>query len=96
MYFSAKIKKVAKNPLTRRTKCVIIIKSYKEAYFIFMEMSIAQLSMDMASANLQNALSVGMLKKNLEATEQTMEAFTDMMANMPSPDGKGTLLNVLV
>ena len=61
-----------------------------------MEMSIAQLSMDMAAANLQNALSVGMLKKNMEATEQTMEAFTDMMANMPSPDGKGTLLNVLV
>ena len=27
---------------------------------------------------------------------QTMEAFTDMMANMPSPDGKGQLLNVLV
>lgn len=61
-----------------------------------MEMSIAQLSMDMASANLQNALSVGMLKKNMEATEQTMEAFTDMMANMPSPDGRGTLLNILV
>lgn len=61
-----------------------------------MEMSIAQLSMDMASANLQNALSVGMLKKNMEATEQTMEAFTEMMANMPSPDGRGTLLNVLV
>ena len=61
-----------------------------------MEMSIAQLSMDMAAANLQNALSVGMLKKNMEATEQTMEAFTDMMANMPSPDGRGTLLNVLV
>lgn len=63
---------------------------------VFMEMSIAQLSMDMASANLQNALSVGMLKKNMEATEQTMEAFTDMMANMPSPDGRGQLLNILV
>ena len=61
-----------------------------------MEMSTAQLSMDMASANLQNALSVGMLKKNMEATEQTMEAFTDMMANMPSPDGRGQLLNILV
>ena len=61
-----------------------------------MEMSIAQLSMDMASANIQNALSVGMLTKNMEATEQTMEAFTDMMANMPSPDGRGQLLNVLV
>ena len=61
-----------------------------------MEMQIAQLSMGMAAANLQNALSVGMLKKNLDATQQTMEAFTDMMANMPSPDGKGQLLNVLV
>ena len=61
-----------------------------------MEMSIGQLSMDMAAANLQNALSVGMLKKNMEATEQTMEAFTDMMANMPSADGRGQLLNVLV
>lgn len=61
-----------------------------------MEMSIAQLSMDMAAANLQNALSVGMLKKNMEATEQTMEAFTDMMANMPSADGRVQLLNVLV
>lgn len=61
-----------------------------------MEMQIAQLSMGMAAANLQNALSVGMLKKNLDATQQTMEAFTDMMENMPSPDGKGQLLNVLV
>lgn len=60
-----------------------------------MEMSIAQLSMDMAAANLQSAMSVGMLKKSMEASEQTMEAFTDMMANMPSPDGRGTLLNVL-
>lgn len=61
-----------------------------------MEMSIAQLSMDMASANVQNMLSVGMLKKNMEASEQAMESITDMMANMPSPDGKGQLLNVLV
>lgn len=61
-----------------------------------MEMQIAQLSMGIAAANVQNALSVGMLKKNLEATEQTMEMFTDMMANIPSPDGKGKLLNVLV
>ena len=60
-----------------------------------MEMSIAQLSMGMAAANLQSAVSVSMLKKSMEANEQTMEAFTDMMANMPSPDGRGTLLNVL-
>lgn len=61
-----------------------------------MEMSIAQLSMGMAATNLQSAVSVSMLKKSMEATEQTMEAFTDMMANMPSPDGRGTLLNILV
>lgn len=61
-----------------------------------MEMSIAQLSMGMAAANLQSAVSVSMLKKSMEANEQTMQAFTDMMANMPSPDGRGNLLNVLV
>lgn len=61
-----------------------------------MEMSIAQMSMEMAAANVQNSVSVGMLKKNMDSAEQTMEAFTDMMANMPSPDGRGQLLNILV
>ena len=60
-----------------------------------MESYIAALSMSMASASLQNSLSVGMLKKSMESSEQTMETITDMLDSMPSPDGKGQLLNVL-
>lgn len=52
--------------------------------------------MGMAMANLQNGISIGMMKKTMEATEQSMETITDMLDNMPSPDGKGTLLNVRV
>lgn len=59
-----------------------------------MEMQIASTAMAMAMDNLQNGLAVGMLKKTMEASEQTMEAITDMLDNMPSPDGKGNLLNV--
>ena len=59
-----------------------------------MEMDIAALSMNMAMANLQNGISVGMMKKTMEANEQSMEAITDMLNNMPSPDGKGTVLKV--
>ncbi len=59
-----------------------------------MEMDIAALSMNMAMANLQNGISVCMMKKTMEANEQSMEAITDMLNNMPSPDGKGTVLNV--
>ena len=61
-----------------------------------MESSIAALSMSMAAANIQSAVSIGMLKKGIESTETTMDAFTEMMEDMPSPDGKGTLLDVVV
>ncbi len=61
-----------------------------------MESEIAALSMSMAMANLQNGISIGMMKKTMESTEQSMEMITDMMDNMPSPDGKGNLLNVRV
>ena len=61
-----------------------------------MESEIAALSMSMAMANLQNGISIGMMKKTMESTEQSMELITDMMDNMPSPDGKGNLLNVRV
>lgn len=61
-----------------------------------MESSIAALSMSMAMQNMQSALSVGMMKKTMEASEQSMEAITKMLDNMPSPDGRGTLLNVRV
>ncbi len=61
-----------------------------------MEMDIAAMSMAMSAANTQQAVSIGMLKKNMESSEETMQAITDMMDNMPSPDGRGNLLNVRV
>ncbi len=61
-----------------------------------MEMEIAALSMSMATASLQNNFSIGMMKKTMEASEQSMDAIVEMMDNMPSPDGRGNLLNVLV
>ena len=62
----------------------------------FMEMQIASTAMAMAMSNMQNGLAVGMLKKTMEASEQSMEAITDMLDSMPSPDGKGQLLDVRV
>lgn len=59
-----------------------------------MEMAIASMSMNMAMSNMQDALAVGMLKKTMESSEATMDAITDMIDNMPSPDGRGLLLNV--
>lgn len=59
-----------------------------------MEMEIAALSMSMATANLQNSLSVGMLKKSMDSSEQSAKLITEMLDNMPSPDGKGQILNV--
>lgn len=61
-----------------------------------MESEIAALSMNMAMAKLQNGISIGMMKKTMESTQQSMETITDMLSNMPSPDGKGTVLNVRV
>ncbi|MBQ5333316.1 MAG: putative motility protein [Oscillospiraceae bacterium] len=60
-----------------------------------MESTIAAMSMNMAMANMQNAVSVGMMKKTMEAAEVSMENITEMLEAMPSPDGRGTLLNVL-
>lgn len=61
-----------------------------------MEMSIASTAMSMAMSNLQDGLALGMLKKTMEASEQSMAAITDMLDSMPSPDGRGQLLNVRV
>lgn len=60
-----------------------------------MEMAIASMSMSMAMSNMQDALAVGMLKQSMESSEATMDAITDMIDSMPSPDGRGNLLNVL-
>ena len=59
-----------------------------------MEMAIASMSMQMAMSNMQDALAIGMLKQTMESSEQRMEIITDMIDNMPSPDGRGQLLNV--
>lgn len=69
-------------------------KKYKEA--CIMEMEIAAMSMAMANSNLQQSLSVSMLKKTMEAMEDSMQSFTEMIDSMPSPDGRGQLLNVRV
>lgn len=61
-----------------------------------MEMQIASMAMDMAMTNMQNGLAVGMLKKTMEASEQSMKAITDMLDSMPSPDGRGQKLDVRV
>lgn len=59
-----------------------------------MEMSIASTTMSLAMANMQNGLAVGMLKKTMDASEQSMEAITEMLDSIPSPDGRGQLLDV--
>ena len=59
-----------------------------------MELDIAALSMNLAAANLQQGVSIGKMKKTMESTQQAMETITDMLDSMPSPDGKGTVLNV--
>ena len=59
-----------------------------------MELDIAALSMNMAAANLQQGVSICMMKNTMEYTQQPMETITDMLDSMPSPDGKGTVLNV--
>ena len=61
-----------------------------------METSIAAMATGMAMANLQNSVSVSMMKKSLEATQANMEAITKMMDSMPSPDGRGTVLDIRV
>ncbi len=61
-----------------------------------METSIAAMATGMAMSNMQNAVSLGMMKKTIESTEASMENIIKMMDSMPSPDGKGTLLDVRV
>lgn len=61
-----------------------------------MEMQIAATAMAMAMDNLQNGLAVGMLKQTMEASEESMDAIIEMLEKMPSPDGRGQLLDVHV
>lgn len=59
-----------------------------------MEMEIAAMSMSLAMNKLQDGLAVGMLKKTMESSEQTMEAITDMLDSIPSPDGRGHVMDI--
>ena len=63
-----------------------------------MESSIAALSMSMAMSNVQSALSIKMLKNTMDSAEASMEIITEMIGDMPmpSPDGRGMLLDVRV
>ncbi len=61
-----------------------------------MEMQIAATSMTMAEQKLQQSVSVSMLKKTMDSAEASMSKILDMMDIMPSPDGRGTLLDVRV
>lgn len=61
-----------------------------------MEMQIASMAMSMSESKLQQGVSISMLKKNMEASEHAMETILDMLDSIPSPDGKGELLNVRV
>ncbi|MBQ8171681.1 MAG: YjfB family protein [Oscillospiraceae bacterium] len=61
-----------------------------------MEQSIAAMATGMAMSNLQNSVSISMMKKTMEASEASMEGIVEMMNNMPSPDGRGTLLDIRV
>lgn len=61
-----------------------------------MEMQIASMAMSMSETKLHNDVTVGMLKKTMDASEQAMEGIIEMLEQIPSPDGKGELLNVRV
>lgn len=61
-----------------------------------MEMDIAALSMSMASAKFQDSLSIGLMKMSMESSEQSADLITEMLEKMPSPDGRGTVLDVRV
>lgn len=56
--------------------------------------SIAALSMEISMQNVQNSVSTSMLKNSMDSVEQSMEKITEMLDNIPSPDGRGNLLNV--
>ncbi len=59
-----------------------------------MEMQIAGLSMSVAAANTQNAVSIAMMRKTMDSQEQAMDLITEMIGNMPSPDGRGQIMDV--
>ena len=55
---------------------------------------IANLSMNMAQQNIQTQFSTGMLKNVMESQEASSNILLESLQNMPSPDGKGMIMDV--
>ena len=55
---------------------------------------IANLSMNMAQYSVQSQASMSMLKNTMEAQEVSSSILIESLQNMPSPDGKGMVMDV--
>lgn len=55
---------------------------------------IANLSMSMAQYNVQNQASMSMLKNTMESQEASSNILLESLQNLPSPDGKGLVMDV--
>ena len=55
---------------------------------------IANLSMNMAQYSVQSQASMSMLKNTMEAQEVSSNILIESLQNMPSPDGKGMVMDV--
>ncbi len=55
---------------------------------------IANLSMSMAQQNVQNQASISMMKNVMDSQEASSNKLLESLQNIPSPDGKGTVMDV--
>lgn len=55
---------------------------------------IANLSMNMAQYSVQSQASISMLKNTMESQEAASNILIESLQNMPSPDGKGMVMDV--
>lgn len=55
---------------------------------------IANLSMSMAQYNVQNQASMSMLKNTMDSQEASSNILLESLQNIPSPDGKGMVMDV--
>lgn len=55
---------------------------------------IANLSMTMAQQNIQSQASISMLKNTMDSQEASSNILIESLQNMPSPDGRGTVMDV--
>lgn len=55
---------------------------------------IANLSMNMAQQNVQNQASISMLKNVMDSQEASSSILLEGLQSLPSPDGKGTVMDI--